>query len=293
MVGTMKGLAAVAVHDYERAVRALREYPTTIELGFPILFMAQPEAIPAELPVTGRTASIVIGTDQGLCGPLNREAAPAVREWVGEHAGEAREPIVVCLGVRTARELEAVGPPPTDQVALPGAVEAIAPLVEDLVVAMGAWRRRLGVGRVVVFFQHPIRRTQRTPRMFQVVPPGRGASRRHRDEAVADEDALDHSSRPAGAVPWAAAPGPVHRPLSGGRRGQGGRARCPFLCDAGGRAEHGRAARRAASAVSGVASGGDHRTAPRRPCRVSRRCGRHEAPPHQPATGSSIASTPR
>ena len=109
VVGTMKGLAAVSIHEYEKAVGALREYTATIELGLQIVFRSEPGSIPRSIPNGGRVALIVIGTDQGLCGPLNREIARSAADWLEEHEVEPDGCIVVALGRRAARALTMVG----------------------------------------------------------------------------------------------------------------------------------------------------------------------------------------
>ena len=140
IVSTMKGLAAVSINDYERAVRALRKYTRTIDLGFQILFMVHPELIPdREGPPPGRPALVVIGTDQGLCGPLNREVVGFAREWITDHAPGA-DPLIAGIGARAARELAAVGRPPDRMFALPGSVEAVAAAVRRVVLGVDRWR---------------------------------------------------------------------------------------------------------------------------------------------------------
>ncbi|MDH3249902.1 MAG: F0F1 ATP synthase subunit gamma [Acidimicrobiia bacterium] len=171
VVGTMKGLAAVAIHDFEHAVRALSEYTATVEQGLQILLSLRSEPILPTPVDTGRTALIVIGTDQGLCGPINREIVAAAVEWCAAHDLEPERRVIVALGLRAARELEAAGFEPDQTLELPGSVEAISRVVDDLVVRIDSWRSDLEVSRVIVAFQHPIQRTQRTTRMFQVVPP--------------------------------------------------------------------------------------------------------------------------
>lgn len=180
VVGTMKGLAAVAIHDFEHAVRALSEYTATVEQGLQILLSLRSEPFLMPPPETGRTALIVIGTDQGLCGPINREIVAAAIEWCSVHDLEPERRVIVSLGLRAARELEMAGFTPDQTVELPGSVEAISRVVDDLVVRIDRWRSELDVSRVVVAFQHPLQRTQRTTRMFQVFPPDR-----HRLGAIA------------------------------------------------------------------------------------------------------------
>jgi F-type H+-transporting ATPase subunit gamma len=171
VVGTMKGLAAVAIHDFELAVRALSEYTATVEQGLQILLSLRTEPFQAPAVETGRTALIVIGTDQGLCGPINREIVAAAIEWCSAHDLEPERRVIVSLGLRAARELEMAGFEPDQTIELPGSVEAISRVVDDLVVRIDRWRSDLDVTRVVVAFQHPLQRTQRATRMFQVVPP--------------------------------------------------------------------------------------------------------------------------
>lgn len=170
VVGTMKGLAAVAIHDYERAMEALREYTNTVERGLQILFFRRPETVPVGASDTGRVALIVIGTDQGLCGPINQEIARTARDWADEHGVDPDQRLVLALGLRAARELELMGMAPAEQVDLPGSVDAISRAVDDLILRIDGWRSTGDVDRVLVFFQHPLQRTQRTPRMFQVLP---------------------------------------------------------------------------------------------------------------------------
>lgn len=171
VVGTMKGLAAVAIHDFELAVRALSEYTATVEQGLQILLSLRSEPFPSPVADSGRTALIVIGTDQGLCGPINREIVAAAIEWCSAHDLESERRMIVSLGLRAARELEMAGFEPVQTIELPGSVEAISRVVDDLVVRIDRWRADLDVSRVVVAFQHPLQRTQRATRMFQVVPP--------------------------------------------------------------------------------------------------------------------------
>jgi F-type H+-transporting ATPase subunit gamma len=170
VVGTMKGLAAVAIHEFEAAVRALHEYTTTIEQGMQILFKNRIDAIPEAVEHSGPVATIVIGTDQGLCGSVNRDIARTAREWLEEHDIAADRRLVVVVGHRAARALRQEGLFPTESASLPSSVETIGGLVDDLVARIERWRSRK-VRRVLVVFQHPIRRTQHAPRVFQIVPP--------------------------------------------------------------------------------------------------------------------------
>lgn len=171
IVGTMKGLAAVSIQEFEEAVRALREYTLTVELGLQVVFSRRPELIPADDHSQGRIVAVVVGTDQGLCGPINREIAREAALWLENRSVEADERWVVSLGARVARELNLIGVKVDEGMQLPSSVEAVGPLVEELILRIDEWRHEQGVGRVMVFYQHPLQRTRRAPRVHQVIPP--------------------------------------------------------------------------------------------------------------------------
>lgn len=194
VVATMKGLAAVSIHEFEEAVEALRHYRETVELGFQALFSIHPHLIPANsfpfnsfpantvpantVPSKGgpskpepATVVVVIGTDQGMCGPINHVIAQEVADWLREHSVEAAERRVVGLGARVVRELAAAGVDVDEELQLVSTVGAVGQLVEELILHIDRWRRDNGLGRVMVFHQRPLQRTRRIPRSHQVTPP--------------------------------------------------------------------------------------------------------------------------
>lgn len=172
VVGTMKGLAAVSIHEYERSVRSLRSFTRTVELGFQILFQRHPESLPRDGRLRNeRPAVVVIGSDQGMCGTLNREIVSHARRWLSEHAGEWRgEPLICASGARVVRRWEMAGVIPDQIIALPGSVEGISRTVQELVLRIDEWQREEGIGRVVIFHQAPRQRTSHRPHTQQVVP---------------------------------------------------------------------------------------------------------------------------
>lgn len=171
IVGTMKGLAAASIHEFEVAVHALREYIRTIELGLQMALSGRPDLVPSHPADGGRVGAIIIGTDQGLCGPINREMAQVASRWLADHSAPDEDRWVVALGVRMTRELQAAGVGVDQELPLPTSVEAVAPQVEKLIIEIDRWRRHDGVNRVMVFHQHPLQRTRRNARTHQVVPP--------------------------------------------------------------------------------------------------------------------------
>jgi F-type H+-transporting ATPase subunit gamma len=161
VVSTMKGLAAVNVRRYQRAADAMVAYVRTIELGLQAVLRQHPELLVPEPPRRGaapREVLIVFGSDQGLCGPINRHVADHARDEVTAGRAPAGDRLVVAVGLRLAHELERVGLPPTVRSRQPATPEAIAPHVHDLVVRIDAWRRERTTSRVRLVHARPVQR---------------------------------------------------------------------------------------------------------------------------------------
>ena len=156
VVKTMKGLAAVNIRQYDEAVRSLRDYSRTIELGFQVLLRNRPEVLAAAEQPDGRLAVVVIGSDQGMCGPLNgRMAEHAVETLAGSGADPAK-PLILVAGGRLAAELDAAGQPVDAAMALPGSVAEITDAVQRIVGRVERWREQQGAQRVWVLHHRPV-----------------------------------------------------------------------------------------------------------------------------------------
>jgi F-type H+-transporting ATPase subunit gamma len=153
VVGTMKGLAAVSVRRYQRAVDALDDYVATIELAMRVVLRHQPDLLTGADPVPRDRVAVVFGSDQGLCGPVNRQVADHAHHVLGAARTAPDEPHVVAVGVRLASELERAGLRPAEIDRQPGSVEAMTPAVQDLLVRVDQWRHG-GAGRRIVLI-HP------------------------------------------------------------------------------------------------------------------------------------------
>jgi F-type H+-transporting ATPase subunit gamma len=103
VVTTMKTLAAVSIHQYERAVEALAEYNRTIELGFQIALTGEPLRLDADQP-PGKTAAVVFGSDQGMCGQFN-EAIVSFLNTNSEEDDARRSWTLLAIGVRAEGQL--------------------------------------------------------------------------------------------------------------------------------------------------------------------------------------------
>jgi F-type H+-transporting ATPase subunit gamma len=160
VVSTMKGLAAVNVRRYQRASDAMVAYVRTIELGLQAVVRQHPETLAPPRRRRGgapREVLVVFGSDQGLCGPINRHVADRAHDEASATPAPGGR-LVVAVGLRLAHELERVGLPATVSTRQPATPEAIAPHVRDLVVRIDRWRREGPTSRIRLVHARPVQR---------------------------------------------------------------------------------------------------------------------------------------
>ncbi len=129
VVRTMKALAAASIGQYEQSVLALSDYYRTVERGLGVCFRQTAAATGTLPPVArerGATGIVVFGSDQGLVGQFN--------DIVVEHAlhtlaGISGETVFSAVGERVHARLAEMEIVPRSQFSQPGSVQAITPLV--------------------------------------------------------------------------------------------------------------------------------------------------------------------
>jgi F-type H+-transporting ATPase subunit gamma len=169
VVKTMKGLAAVNIRQYQRAVESLEDYSRTVELGLQALLRLRPEVLTQSTSHgSGTCAAIVFGSDQGMCGPLNREIASHAIECLAQL--ESDRPLIAAVGARVKMELEGAGQEVTDAFAPPGSIAQLTARVEDVLVSLELWREEKGVAQIVLFHQQPLAAASYKPRTVHLLP---------------------------------------------------------------------------------------------------------------------------
>jgi F-type H+-transporting ATPase subunit gamma len=156
VVRTMKALAASSIGHYEESVRALTHYYRAVELGLAVCFR---EGEQSHLLVederafdTDTVGAIVFGSDQGLVGRFNEVIAEFAIETLAALPGKPR---VWAVGERVYARLVDAGLPLMGQFAVPGSVQAIAPLVGQIQIESEAQRGEGETARVYVFHNRP------------------------------------------------------------------------------------------------------------------------------------------
>ncbi|MFG0265026.1 MAG: F0F1 ATP synthase subunit gamma [Rhodopirellula sp. JB055] len=153
VVTTMKTLAAVRIHQYQRAADALKDYNQTIQLGLQVILKEQRlRQLPASEWSGENTARndaeesshhgvIVIGSDQGMCGQFNEQIATHALEHHAHHCPRPPEALWI-VGSRVAFLLTDSGWTVEEAFRIPTSVPEIAGCVSDLLTAVESLREQ-------------------------------------------------------------------------------------------------------------------------------------------------------
>lgn len=152
---TMKGLAAVNARHFEQAAAALDEYEAIIDRGLQVVASQPDFRVAADGPRRPSTGPrpldlVVFGSNQGLCGPINRHMVHHVLEILD--APEMVVGHVVAVGARLGTELELADIDPDVHVALPNTVEGITPRADELLLRIDTRRRERPDASIALVF---------------------------------------------------------------------------------------------------------------------------------------------
>lgn len=180
VVTTMKTLAAVSIHQYERAVESLADYNRTIELGFQIALTGEPLPLDADQP-PAKTAAVVFGSDQGMCGQFNAEIVSFLNTN-SEEDGARRSWKVLAIGVRAEGQLLDAGWTIEHAYDVPTSVSDITNLVQEMLPCIERLRSEADISRLLVFYNRRTSASSFEPRRLQLLPIDSQRLERWRDE---------------------------------------------------------------------------------------------------------------
>jgi F-type H+-transporting ATPase subunit gamma len=181
VVTTMKTLAAVSIHQYERAVESLADYNRAIELGFQIALRGDPYRPGSHAATSTLSAAVVFGSDQGMCGQFNEEVVSFFQDRAFEQQPRNHWKLLV-VGARAHGQLLDSGCPVVKSYRVPTSVSAITNLVQEVLLRIESLRRDAGTSRLVVFYNRRTSASSFEPRQLQVLPIDPERFRRWRDE---------------------------------------------------------------------------------------------------------------
>jgi len=171
VVRTMKALAAVSIHQYQKAVEALTEYNHTIETGLQIALRGNSEwAVKARPAPRNRLIAVVLGSDQGMCGQFNELIGEYARKSLEKRNGSEDHHEMLVVGGRIAGLLSDMGMNVREMSPVPNGVTGIIALVQDLLIKIEEARSLLDLDQVIVFYNKQVSNTKFTPSEEQLLP---------------------------------------------------------------------------------------------------------------------------
>jgi F-type H+-transporting ATPase subunit gamma len=156
VVRAMKALAASSVGQYERAVAALADYLRTIELGLIACLhlgsqsLSGGEIKPRHAPQIG---AVIFGSDQGLVGSFNEVIVEFSLQAL--HALPGKVTQIWVAGERAKSLLMESALCPVTGLDVPGSLDAITPLVGQLLLEIQSAREKGDVWEIQVFHNRP------------------------------------------------------------------------------------------------------------------------------------------
>jgi F-type H+-transporting ATPase subunit gamma len=170
VVRTMKALAASNISQYERAVVSLEDYFRAVELGL-IGCVRQGGSLTTRIggPKLGRTtaAIIVLGSDQGLVGQFNLSLANFVRQTL--HTKQ-EDMMFWAVGERVQLHLQDDGFKLQKVYAVPNSVQAITPLVTQILLELGSPLHQGWPDRIYLFYNRPMSGALYEPTIRSILP---------------------------------------------------------------------------------------------------------------------------
>jgi F-type H+-transporting ATPase subunit gamma len=156
VVGSMKALAASSIGQYEKAVRSLDDYYRAVELGLSVC-LRHAEAVPV---ATGRhkaqeemLGAVVFGSDQGLVGRFNEVLVEFAISKLKSLPGKTKK--IWAVGDRVQELLADTGLTQSGVLSVPNSVNAITPLIGQILIDIQAARERGEVETVYLFHNRP------------------------------------------------------------------------------------------------------------------------------------------
>ncbi len=170
VVKIMKAISAANIREYGQAVESLMEYNKTIEMGFQILMLNNPEALLAIKPTAEKKqlGAVIFGSDQGLAGRFNEQIADYAASKMNELGHQKR--VALAVGDRVVALVEASGQPVEAHFSFFENHMGITQVMTDVFVKIEEWRTKKGIDQIVLFYNRPTSEASFAPQMTYLYP---------------------------------------------------------------------------------------------------------------------------
>lgn len=170
VVRTMKAMAASNISHYENSVRSLDDYYRTLQLG--LIACLRRRKIPAVESTRSDSephliGAIVFGSDQGLVGQFNDRLASFVIDQLGNLDGDK---MIWTVGERMRSRVEGGEINQGMHFTLPNSIEAITPLVIEILTEVEKQQELGHIEQVYLFNNKPTSQSAYTPVAQRLLP---------------------------------------------------------------------------------------------------------------------------
>lgn len=156
VVKTMKSLAAVKIHFYERAVESLRQYYETVEKGIQAALAGSPGIPQVKELYGGETCgAIVFSSEQGMCGQFNDALESYIEEDIAREDKKYKDIAVLSVGEKLTYKLADKGFNIDRQISLSSSLGDIIPIAEEIVITMEEWQRGKNIDNIFLYYNSP------------------------------------------------------------------------------------------------------------------------------------------
>jgi len=172
VVKTMKALAAVNIHAYEKAVDAINFYHQNIEAGLQIVLKENPDILKA--PSTDDIESIgiiVFGAQRGMAGNFNLPVVNKLDSWMKEKGLKQQSSVTACVvGDRISEPLKDIGISASYKLDFPNFRYNLDSTIQDVLLIVEKWRFKRKVSHIHLFYNRPTSGSSFKPGHFQLYP---------------------------------------------------------------------------------------------------------------------------
>jgi F-type H+-transporting ATPase subunit gamma len=171
LVRSMKTLSAASIRQFEKAEGSLKLFRRTIDLGLQTILRDRPVIRPGvHNNDGGGTVLIVFGSDRGLCGSFNENAAELAYAHLGRLAGQDGPVHVLAVGSQIAARMTTLDREPDEVMSLPGSVQGLAKTCETILIRIDRLRETLSLNDVQCVFNQRGPEGEISPRTDWVLP---------------------------------------------------------------------------------------------------------------------------
>ncbi len=172
VVRSMKAIAASNIGQYELAVKSLGDYFRTVSLGMIAYFKQEKiDTLPEQNQPKGNNEksiyAVVFGSDQGLVGQFNDSLSEFVSQSLQKLQGKKE---IWAIGERVELLLSDMGYNTTQLFLVPNSVDAITPLVQQILIKSEESFDKTKSSEVYVFHNQPNSGAGYKPVMQRMLP---------------------------------------------------------------------------------------------------------------------------